>query len=60
MIAPADSALLRQVEGRGFFKIEGMPQAYLLERQFSDGVLDTSPDAFSKLPSDFSIPQGQP
>jgi hypothetical protein len=60
MIASADCALLRQIEGRGFFKIEQIPQAYLLERQFPEGALDTSPDAFSKSLGDFSIPQGQP
>jgi hypothetical protein len=56
MTPSADSALLREIEGRGFFKIEGTSQAYLLERQFPDGVLDTSPDAFSKFRGDFLIP----
>jgi hypothetical protein len=57
MIGSADGELRRQLEGRGFFTIEAMPQVYLMERQFPDNVLDTSPDAFSKFSGDCSIPQ---
>jgi hypothetical protein len=59
MIPSADTALQRELEGKGFFRIEAMDQVYLMERQFPDGVLDTSPDAFVKFSGDYSIPQGQ-
>jgi hypothetical protein len=59
MIPTADEALRREVEARGFFMIEGMPQVYLMERQFPDGALDTRPEAFL-APHDNSIPHGMP
>jgi hypothetical protein len=59
MIPSADEALRREVEGRGFFTIEAMPQVYLMERQFPDGALDTSPEAFSVY-HDYSLPHGMP
>jgi len=57
MIPSADDALRREVEARGFFTIEGMPQVYLMQRQFPDGVLDTCPHAFPSV-ADYSIPVG--
>jgi len=59
MIPTADEALRRQLEARGFFVIEGTAQAYLMERQFPDGVLVTDPAAFSAHHDD-SIPYGTP
>jgi hypothetical protein len=59
MIPTADEVLRREVEARGFFTIEAMPQVYLMERQFPDGVLDTSPEAFLTS-HDNSIPYGMP
>jgi hypothetical protein len=59
MIPSADEALRREVEARGFFTIEAMPQVYLMERQFPDGVLVTDPEAFLTH-HDNSIPYGLP
>jgi hypothetical protein len=59
MIPTADEALRREVEARGFFTIEGMPEVYLMERQFPDGTLDTRPEAFLNH-YDNSIPRGLP
>jgi hypothetical protein len=59
MIPTADEALRREVEARGFFTIEAMPQVFLMERQFPDGVLDTSSAALF-MPHDNSIPYGMP
>jgi hypothetical protein len=59
MIPTADETLRREVEARGFFIIEGMLQVYLMERQFPDGVLNTSHEAFL-TPHDNSIPYGTP
>jgi hypothetical protein len=57
MIPSSDDGLRREVEARGFFMIEGMPQVYLMERQFPDGVLGTGPHAFP-CGADYSIPVG--
>jgi hypothetical protein len=54
MIPSADERLRQEVEARGFFTIEAMTQVYLMERQFPDGVLDTSPEAFLPV-RDYSI-----
>jgi hypothetical protein len=43
VIPSADEGLRLHAEGRGFFTIEGRPEAYLMERQFPDGVLCTAP-----------------
>ena len=46
IIPSADENLRRVMEARGFFAIEAMQQAYLMERQFPDGILYTGPLQF--------------
>jgi hypothetical protein len=43
IIPSADEGLRRVMEARGFFTIEAVQEAYLMERQFPDGVLSTEP-----------------
>lgn len=55
IIPSADEGLRRSAEARGFFMIEGLAEAYLMERQFPDGVLYTGPLNFDSNGLDASI-----